>query len=167
MKVQIYAVLSALSIFAVSASGQCTRPEMNPVWNSGKQQFSCVAPSGSQDDAVSPKGNKEFCSTARDNLVKACPVSDESKTCKNKAKSIFNACYKDFKAQSETHAGSGGTTNPATKSDRAVCMQTFNQQQQACQTRKLPPTAPGQPYIPDTCLQDAIKAQDKCLANAR
>jgi hypothetical protein len=46
-------------------------------------------------------------------------------------------------------------------------MQTFNQQQQACQARKLPPPAPGQPYIPDTCLQDAIKAQDKCLANGR
>jgi hypothetical protein len=73
---------------------------MNPVWDTGKQQFSCVAPSGSvgisHDDTVAPKGNKEFCSTARENLLKACPASDEGKTCKNKAKSIFNACYKDF-----------------------------------------------------------------------
>jgi hypothetical protein len=46
-------------------------------------------------------------------------------------------------------------------------MQTFSQQQQACQARKLPPAGPGQPYIPDTCLQDAIKAQNTCLANSR
>jgi hypothetical protein len=168
MKSQIYVVLSALSILSVSASGQCTRPEMNPVWDTGKQQFSCVASSGiSHDDTVEPKGNKEFCSTARENLLKACPASDEGKACKNKAKLIFNACYKDFKAQSGSKAGSGGTTNQAATTDRAVCMQTFNQQQQACQARKLPPQAPGQPYVPDSCLQDAIKAQDKCLANAR
>src|SRR6202030_1906773 len=43
MKGQIYVVLSALSILSVSASGQCTRPEMSPVWDTGKQQFSCVA----------------------------------------------------------------------------------------------------------------------------
>ena len=171
MKVQIYAVLSALSIISVSASGQCARPEMNPVWDTGKQQFSCVAPSSSagtsQDDTVTPKGNKQFCSAARENLLRACPASDEGRTCKNKAKSIFNACYKDFQGQSESQVGSGGTTNQAAKSDRAVCMQTFTQQQQACQARKVPPTAPGQPYVPDTCLQDALKAQDKCLANSR
>jgi hypothetical protein len=168
MKVQIYVVLSALSIFSVSASGQCARPEMNPVWNSGTQQFSCVAPSGSvgnsHDDTVSPKGNKEFCNTARENLLKACPASDEGKICKSKAKSIFNACYK---AQTESQTGSAGATDQSAKTDRAVCMQTFTQQQQACQSRKLPPVAPGQPYVPDTCLQDAIKAQDKCLANSR
>jgi hypothetical protein len=171
MKVQIYVVVSALSILSVSASGQYARPEMNPVWDSGKQQFSCVAPSGSVgislDDTVSPKGNKEFCSTTRENLLKACPASDEGKICKNKAKSIFNACYKDFKAQSESQTESAGATNQAAKTDRAVCMQTFRQQQQACQARRLPPPAPGQPYVPDTCLQDAIKAQNTCLANSR
>jgi hypothetical protein len=171
MKVQIYVVLSVLSILSVSASGQCARPEMKPVWNSGKQQFSCVTPSdsvgGSRDDTVSPKGNKEFCSIARENLLKACPGSDEGKTCKSQAKSIFNACYKDFKDQSESQTGSAGTTNQAAKTDRAVCMQTFSQQQQACQSRKLPPPAPGQPYVPDTCLQDALTAQNKCLANSR
>ena len=138
MKVQIYVMLSALT---VSALGQCAKPEMNPVWNSSKQQFSCVAPSGSagisHDDTVSPKGNKEFCSTARENLLKACPASGEGKPCKSKAKSIFNACYKDFKDQSESQAGSAGTTNQAAKTDRAVCMQTFSQKQQACQGRKL------------------------------
>jgi len=171
MKVRMYVMLSTLSILSISALGQCAKPEMNPVWDSSKQQFSCVAPSGSagisHDDTVSPKGNKEFCSTARDNLLKACPASAEGKTCKSKAKSIFNACYKDFKAQSESQAGSAGTTNQAAKTDRAICMQTFSQQQQACQARKLPPPAPGQPSVPDTCLQDAIKAQDICLANSR
>jgi hypothetical protein len=141
------------------------------MWNSGEQQFSCVAPSGSagnsHDETVSPKGNKKFCSTARENLIKACPASDEGKTCKNKAKSIFDACYKDFKAQSESQAESAGTTNQGAKTDPAVCMQTFRQQQQACQARKLPPPGPGQPYVPDTCLQDAIKAQNTCLANSR
>ena len=171
MKGQIYVVLSALSILSVSASGQCARPEMDPVWDTGKQQFSCVAPSGSvgisHDDTVAPKGNKEFCSAARENLLKACPASDEGKTCKNKAKSIFNACYKDSKAQSESQTGSASTTNQAAKTDSAVCMQTFARQQQMCQSRKLPPPAPGQPSAPDTCLQDAIAAQNTCLANSR
>jgi hypothetical protein len=29
--------------------------------------------------------------TARENLLKACPASDEGKTCKSRGKSIFNA----------------------------------------------------------------------------
>jgi hypothetical protein len=80
---------------------------------------------------------------------------------------LFNACYKDSKAQSESQTGSAGTTNQAAKTDPAVCMQTFAQQQQACQSRKLPPPAPGQPSAPDTCLQDAMTAQNRCLANSR
>jgi hypothetical protein len=171
MKVQIFTILSALFILSINASGQCARPDLNPMWDTGKQEFRCVPPSGSaeasHDDAVSPKGNKEFCSAARENLLKACPSSDESKTCKSKAKSIFNNCYRDFKAQGESQAGSAGTISQAAKTDRAVCMQTFSQQQQACQARKLPPAGPGQPYVPDTCLQDAIKAQNTCLANSR
>jgi hypothetical protein len=172
MKVQTYLVLSALSILSASASAQCISSEMKPVWDNGKQQFSCVGSPGaasgiSRDDTVAPKGNKEFCSTARENLLKACPYSDEGKPCKSKAKSIYNACYSDFKAQGGSQAGSAGSTNQAAKNDRAVCMQTFTQQQQACQSRKLPPTAAGQPYVPDTCLQDALTAQNKCLANSR
>jgi hypothetical protein len=171
MNVKLYVVLGVISVLSVGASGQCAKPEMKLAWDTSRQQFSCVASSGSggssHDDVVAPKGTKEFCSTARENLLKACPASDEGKACKNKAKSIFNACYRDLKAQDESQAGSGLTTNPAPKTDRAVCMQAFNQQQQVCQARKLPPPSPGQPYVPDTCLQDAIKAQDKCLANGR
>ena len=171
MNVQIFSILSALSILSISASGQYARPDVNPVWETGKQEFRCVPPSGladvSRDDAVSPKGNKEFCSAARENLLKACPSSEESETCNSKAKSIFDNCYRDFKAQGESQAGSAGTTSQAAKTDRAVCMQTFSQQQQTWQARKLPPAGPGQPNVPDTCLQDAIKAQNTCLANSR
>jgi hypothetical protein len=92
------------------------------------------------DDTVSPKGDKEFCTSARDNLQQACPASDEGKTCRGKAKSIFNACYK---GQSGSQTGSPGAANQATKTDRSTCMQTFIQQQQACQSRKLPPPSPG------------------------
>jgi hypothetical protein len=121
------------------------------VWDTGKQEFRCVPPQGSaevsHDDTVSPKGNKEFCSAARKNLLKACPSSDESKTCKSKAKSIFNNCYRDFKAQGESQAGPAATTSQAAKTDRAVCMQTFSQQQQACQARKLPPLVLDNPMF--------------------
>jgi hypothetical protein len=117
MKGQIYIVLSALTILSVSALGQCARPEMNPVWDAGTQQFTCVAPSGSvgtsHDDTVAPKGDKQFCSTAHESLLKACPASEEGKTCKNKAKSIFNSCYKDSQAQSANQAGSGGDDKPS------------------------------------------------------
>jgi hypothetical protein len=159
------------TVFAITSSGfgQCAKPEMNPVWDVGKQQFRCEVPSGSKagpnDETVSPKGNKEFCGAARDNLVKVCPAGSENKSCKGQAKTIFNACYKDFKAQSENRPAA--STSQGTTTDRAVCMQTFTQQQQACQSRKLPPPAPGQPYVPDTCLQDALAAQNKCLANSR
>ena len=171
MKVQIYAVLFALSMLSVGALAQCARSEMKPIWDTDKQQFRCVANAGSEvsshDETVSPKGDKVFCNNARENLLKACPASNEGKTCKSKAKSIFNACYKDSKAQSESQTGSASTTNQAAKTDPAVCMQTFRQQQQACQLRKVPPPAPGQPSAPDTCLQDAMAAQNTCLANSR
>jgi hypothetical protein len=165
MKAQICAILSAF-LLSISASGQCAKPEMNAVWDTGKQQFVCVAPAGqtlatSNDSTVSPKGDKKFCSVARDNLIKACPSSNDGKACKDRAKSIFNSCYKDFKAQEST-----STTNQGPRTDPATCMQTYVQQQQACQARKLPPPSPGQPYIPDTCLQDAQAQQSKCLANA-
>jgi hypothetical protein len=171
MKVQIFVILSTLSVLTAGVSGQCTRPDSNPMWDGGKQEFRCVAPSDtagiSRDETVSPKGNREYCNAARENLLKACPASDEGKACKSKAKSIYNLCHKDLKAQGESQAGSARTTSQTAKTDRAVCMQTFNQQQQACQARKLPPASPGQPYVPDTCLQDAIKAQNTCLANSR
>jgi hypothetical protein len=165
MKIQICLALFALSLLSVGASGQCAKPEMNPVWDTGNQQFRCITPAGSEaishDDIVSPKGDKEFCASARDNLLKVCPASDQGKTCRGKAKSIFNACYKG-----SGQSGSPDTTNQGAKTDPAVCMQTFTQQQQACQSRKLPPPAPGQPYVPDTCLHDALTAQNKCLASS-
>lgn len=171
MKLQIYVALFVLSMLPGEALGQCAKTEMNPIWDKDKQQFRCVETArsdvSSYDDTIAPKGDKEFCSNARENLLKACPASNEGKTCKSKAKAIFNACYKDSKAQSESQTGSAGITNQAIKTDRAVCMQTFSQQQQACQSRRLPPPSPGQPSTPDTCLQDALAAQSKCLANSR
>ena len=119
MKVRIYVVLSALSMLSVGAMGQCARPEMNPIWDTDKQQFRCVATAGSEvsshDETVSPKGDKAFCNNARENLLKACPASNEGKTCKSKAKSIFNAFYKDSAAHSESQTGSASTTNQAAK----------------------------------------------------
>lgn len=171
MKLQICIVLFALSMLPAGALGQCARPEMNPIWDTDKQQFRCVATKDSeapsQDETVSPKGDKTFCNNARENLLKACPASNEGKSCKSKAKSIFNSCYKDAKAQSDSQAGSAATSNQAAKTDPAVCTQRFAQQQQACQSRKLPPPAPGQPSAPDTCLQDAMTAQNRCLTNSR
>jgi hypothetical protein len=167
MKLLISHTIATVFAITLSGLGQCVKPEMNPVWDVGKQQFRCEAPSNSKvgagDEIVSPKGTKEFCSVARDNLLKVCPAGTENKSCKGQAKTIFNACYKDFKSESR----SAGSSNQGTTTDRAACMQTFTQQQLACQSRKLPPPAPGQPYIPDTCLQDAVAAQNKCLANSR
>jgi hypothetical protein len=171
MKLQICVVLFALSMLSAGAVGQCARPEMNPIWDTDKQQFRCVATKDSEapshDETVSPKGDKVFCNNARENLLKACPASNEGKTCKSKAKSIFNSCYKDAKVQSESQAGSAATSNQAAKTDPAVCMHKFPQQQQASQSQKLPPPAPGQPSSPDTFLQDAMTAQNRCLANSR
>ena len=167
MKALISATLFGLSLLGVGARCQCAKPEVNPVWDTNQQQFHCPAPADSKDkirdDSVSPKGDKEFCTNARDNLIKACPPSDDGKACKSKAKSLFNSCYKDTKGQNQ--AGSSGSAIPSSRSDPAVCMQTYTQQQQACQARKVPPVAPGQPYVPDTCLQDAQTAQNRCLAN--
>ena len=166
MRVLLFRFIAAVFAITSTGLGQCLKPEMSPVWDVSKQQFRCEAPSGSHagpgDEVVSPKGKKEFCGVARDNLVKVCPAGSENKSCKGQAKAIFNACYKDFKAQS----GSGPSASQGTATDREACMQAFTQQQQACQARKPPPPAPGQPYVPDTCLQDALAAQNKCLANS-
>ena len=165
MKIPVYSLLLATSTIAASALGQCAKPEMKPVWDVGTQQFRCVAANGSNDETVSLKGNKEFCSKARENLLRACPVGGENKSCKERAKTIFNACYKDSKAQGESQPTS--STTQSTTTDPAVCAQIFAQQQQACNSRKLPPPAAGQPSAPDTCLHDAMAAQNKCLTNSR
>jgi hypothetical protein len=168
MKTPVYSLLLAASTIAATALGQCAKPEMKPVWDVGGQQFKCVASSGSQDmlndETVSPQGNKEFCNKARESLLKACPLGGENKNCKENAKTIFNTCYKDSKAQGESRSSS--STPQATRTDSTICTQTFAQQQKACNSRKVPPPAPGQPSVPDTCLQDAMAAQNSCLANS-
>jgi hypothetical protein len=170
MKIQIQVALFALTAVSVGALGQCTKPGLNPSWDAGKSQFKCIDPASvkgsATDEIVSPKGDKDHCNKVQENLLKVCPPSDEGKTCRDKAKSIYKACYKGSTDGREDRSGSTGTANQPNKTDPSVCATIFNQQQQACQSRKLPPPSPGQPYVPDTCLQDAVAAQNKCLANS-
>jgi hypothetical protein len=149
---------------------QCSNPGLKPVWDTDRSQFRCADPNhpgaSAKDESVQPTGNKEACASARQNLEAACPQSNDGKACRNQAKSIYNACYKRAKNDSDGQ-GLPGSASSASKTDSATCMTTFQQQQQACNARKLPPPSPGQPNPPDTCLQDALAAQNKCLANSR
>jgi hypothetical protein len=169
MKVHFKLLPLLITALSIVASGQCAKPGINPIWDPVKEQFRCIDPAvttrSAQDEAVSPTGNKDFCKNARENLQKVCPTSDQGNTCRNTAKSIFEACYKSPK----TDSNRGGATNPspASRVDSSACMATFRDQQQACQSRKTPPPSPGQPYVPDTCLADAMAAQNKCLAKAQ
>ncbi len=167
MKIRILVALLTLSSIWVSAPGQCKNPEINPIWDSINNQFRCVDPAAGtgsdHDESVSPTGNKQSCGAVRENLLKVCPTSDEGKICRGKAKSIFNACYK---SGSEDRSAASNTRGQSGKTDSSTCMTTYNQQQQACQSRRQPPASPGQPSVPDTCLQDALAAQNKCLANS-
>ena len=169
MKVNLQLLPLLITALAIAADGQCVKPGMSPTWDSLKEQFRCTDLSATtrsaQDDAVSPTGTKEFCKNARENLQKVCPTSDQGKSCRNTAKSIFEACYKTSNSNSDR---SGTTNTPqSSRTDPSACMATFREQQQACQSRKTPPPSPGQPYVPDTCLSDAMAAQNKCLTNAR
>ncbi len=167
MKIRILVALLTLSSIWVSAPGQCKKPEINPIWDSTNNQFRCVDPAAStgsdHDDSVSPTGTKQSCGAVRENLLKVCPTSDEGKICRGKAKSIFNACYKNG---SEDRSAASNTQGQLGKADSSTCMTTYNQQQQACQSRRQTPASPGQPSAPDTCLQDALAAENKCLANS-
>jgi hypothetical protein len=166
MKFRIYILTFVFGALSVGASAQCSNPNQKPVWDADKSQFRCTGPGASaKDESVQPVGDKEFCESARQNLLTACPPSNEGKACRNEAKSIFNACYK--RAKNESQAGTSVSANSAGKTDSNTCMTTFQQQQQACNSRKLQPPSPGQPNPPDTCLQDALAAQSKCLANSR
>ena len=171
MKIHIQVALVALTAVSVVASGQCTKPGLNPSWDAGTSQFKCIDPAAEKgspaDESVSPKGDKDYCNKVQENLLKVCPSSNEGKTCRDKAKSIYKVCYKGSNNGREDRSGSTSTANQPSKTDPSVCATIFNQQQQACQSRKLPPPSPGQPYVPDTCLRDAVAAQDKCLANSR
>jgi hypothetical protein len=170
MKIRIFVAVLALTSIWVGAWGQCKKPEINPIWDSSKNQFRCVDPAAAagsdHDESVSPTGTKESCAAVRENLLKICPTSDEGKICKGKAKSIFNACYKGSKNGAEDHNASTNTQGQIGRTDPSTCMATYNQQQRACASRRQPPPSPGQPYVPDTCLQDALVAQNKCLANS-
>ena len=167
MKIRILVALLTLSSIWVSAPGQCKKPEINPIWDSTNNQFRCVDPAAGtgsdHEDSVSPTGTKQSCGAVRENLLKVCPTSDEGKICRGKAKSIFNACYKNG---SEDRSAASNTRGKLGKADSSTCMTTYNQQQQACQSRRQTPASPGQPSVPDTCLQDALAAENKCLANS-
>jgi hypothetical protein len=168
MKSRIYILSLVLSAIPVTAVAQCSSARLKPIWDADKGQFRCTDPSNPgvipKDDSVQPTGDKEYCASARDNLQAACPPSNEGKACRNQAKSIYNACYKRAKSDSDSPRG---PSSSGAKTDSATCMTTFQQQQQACNSRRLPPPAPGQPNPPDTCLQDALAAQSRCLANSR
>ena len=152
-------VFIVLTTSSISALGQCANSEMKPVWDAANGQFRCSNPAApersSQDEEVSPSGNRDFCTTVRENLLKVCPTSDNGKSCRSKAKSIFKACYKDPK---------GDRADQTSSTSASACMATFSQRQKECQSRKLPSPSPGQPPVPDTCLQDALTEQTKCLA---
>ena len=158
-------VLSVLAVAAVAASGQCPKPDQAPKWNPDKAKFMCSVPAGSKgpatEEAAAPTGDKKYCGSARDNLVKACPAGDEGKVCRSEAKAVFNSCYKSSKETASDHPAAD-----TGKTDSATCMSIYTQAQQACVARRPQAVAPGQPVVPDTCLQDAIAAQNRCLANS-
>jgi hypothetical protein len=84
MKIRTLVALLALTSIWVGASGQCKRPEINPIWDSSKNQFRCVDPAAGgsdHDENVSPTGTKESCAAVRENLLKICPTSDDGKIC--------------------------------------------------------------------------------------
>jgi hypothetical protein len=167
MKIQHITLSIVLTTLSVACTGQCPKAGTKPIWDSNKDQFRCADAAATGESAqsaiVPPTGDKDYCKSVREDLQRACPSPDEGKTCKNAAKSIFEACYKG----SESSSGSAASPSPANRTDASTCMATYQQQQQACRTRATPPRAPGQPYVPDTCLSDALAAHNKCLANAR
>ena len=158
-------VLFVLAVAAAAASGQCPKPDQTPKWNPDKAKFMCSAPASSKgpatEEAAAPTGDKKYCSSARDNLVKACPAGDEGKACRSEAKAVFNSCYKSSKETVSDHP-----TADTGKTDTATCMNIYTQAQKACAARKPQAVSPGQSMVPDTCMQDAIAAQNRCLANS-
>lgn len=167
MKIQHLALSFVLTTLSVACAGQCPKAGTKPIWDSNKDQFRCADAAATGESAqsaiVPPTGDKNYCKNIREDLQRACPSPDDGKTCKNAAKSIFEACYKG----SESSSGSAASSSPASRTDASTCMTTYQQQTQACRTRVTPPRVPGQPYVPDTCMSDAAAAQNKCLANAR
>jgi len=171
MKFRIHLLTFVLSALSASAFAQCSNTSQKPVWDADKSQFRCAGTGTSgtsaKDESVQPVGDKELCESARQNLLTACPQSNEGKACRNEAKSIYNTCTKRGKNDNDSQKMSQSWGNNPGKTDSSTCMTTFQQQQQACNARRLPPPAPGQTIPPDTCLQDALAAQNRCLANSR
>lgn len=159
-------VLFLAAVPCGAALAQCSNPSLTPQWDAGTSRFHCTDPRNPsatvKDDSVQPTGTKEQCSAWRDTLQAACPAND-GKACRSEAKSIFNSCKRSSKGDT---AGSAAAASGGPKTDASSCMTTFQQQQQACAAHKAPPPVPGQMTPPDTCLQDAIAAQSKCLANS-
>jgi hypothetical protein len=164
MKIHHLILSLVFTTLSVACTAQCPKAGTKPTWDSNKEQFRCTdataTSESAQSELVPPKGDKNSCKSVREDLQRACPSGDEGKACKNSAKSIFEACYKGDENNSKASSSSSRT-------DSATCMATYQQQQQACHARVTPPRGAGQPSVPDTCLSDAMAAQNKCLANAR
>jgi len=152
---------ATISICTVSPA-QCAKPDNQVSWDTSKEQFRCVGlpPARASVTMDQPSGDKTYCKGIRSDLQKVCPAGNDQKVCKDSAKAIFDACYKSSETSNRSSPGSAASTN---RNDPASCMATYQQQQQACQARATPNRAPGQPYVPDTCLSDALTAQNKCL----
>jgi hypothetical protein len=163
MKFRMHILTFVLSALPLSAFAQCSDATQKPMWDAERNGFQCTG--AGAKELVQPVGDKVLCSSARQKLEAVCPAATEGKSCRNEAKSIYNTCTKKGKGDSEK--ASQGLGSSAGKTDSSTCMTTFQQQQQACNARRLPPPAPGQPIPQDTCLQDALAAQSKCLANSR
>jgi len=170
MRFPICILALVLGALPTGALAQCSNSNLRPVWDAGKGQFRCTDTShpgdGAKDESVQAVGDKEFCTSARENLQAACPTGNDGKTCRSQAKSIYNACYKKAKSESESQSSGLGNSNPAARTDASTCMANFQQQQQACNSRRMPPPSPGQMTPPDTCMRDAMAAQRECLASS-
>lgn len=168
MKIQLLLLPFVLTTLSITSAGQCPKSGTRPVWDTNKVEFRCADPAATGESAqsaiVPPKGEKGYCKSIREDLQNACPSPDEGKSCKNAAKSIYESCYKSSETSS---SGSATPSSKLNKTDSSACMETFKRQQQACQARPAPQRAPGQPYVPDTCMSDAMAAQNRCLANSR
>jgi hypothetical protein len=168
MKTQPLVLSFVLTTLSVACMGQCPKAGTKPIWDANKGQFRCVDPAATSESAqsaiVPPTGDKNSCKSIREDLQRACPSPDEGKSCKNAAKTIYESCYKGSETSS---SGPAAASSPSSRTDASTCMATYQQQQQACRTRVMPQRSPGQPYVPDTCLSDALAAENKCLANTR
>jgi hypothetical protein len=122
MKFRIPILLLILSALSVSMWAQCSNPGLKPVWDTDRSQFRCADPNhpgaSAKDESVQPTGNKEACASARQNLEAACPQSNDGKACRNQAKSIYNACYKRAKNDSDGQGLPGSASSATLESCR-------------------------------------------------